>query len=161
MDTPTPLREQATSRMCFVCGRDNPHGLHLHFYEDLSQGQVWTEVTLDEAYQGYPGIAHGGILASILDEVAGRAINIGEPEDLFWVTARLNVHYRHPTPLGVPLKVVGWVVERRSRSAQTAAEVRLPDGTVTAQVEALIVRPRPEVAQSWEAARQEWQRREG
>jgi len=154
--TRTPYPRQATSRMCFVCGRENPCGLHLHFYEDPAQGLVWSELVLADMYQGYPGIAHGGILATILDEVAGRALSVGQPEEVFWVTARLEVEYRQPTPLGVTLKAVGWVLERRSRSARCAAEIRLPDGTVTARAEALIVRPRPEVAQTWEVARQVW-----
>ncbi len=149
-------RPQATSRMCFVCGRENPHGLHLTFYEDLTRGIVWSEVTLDEAYQGYPGIAHGGILATMLDEVAGRAINVGAEEDVFWVTARLEVRYRQPTPTGVPLRIEGRVLEQRARSARTSAAIYLPDGSVSAEAEALIVCPRDEVLASWAAARQEW-----
>ncbi len=153
-------RAQATSRMCFVCGRENPHGLHLHFYEDPARGIVWAEVVLDEAYQGYPGVAHGGILATLLDETAGRAINVGAAEDVFWVTAKLEVRFRHPTPTGVPLRVEGRVVERRARSAQTHAAIYLPDGTLTAEAEAVIVSPRPEMMAAWEAARDSWIRDE-
>lgn len=150
------MRAQATSRMCFVCGRENPHGLHLHFYEEPERGIVWAEVTLDEAYQGYPGVAHGGILATLLDETAGRALNVGAVEDAFWVTAKLEVRFRHPTPTGVPLRVEGWVVERRTRSAQTRAAVYLPDGTLTAEADAIIVCPRPETLAAWDKARADW-----
>ena len=147
---------QATSRMCFVCGRENPVGLQVTFYEDLEYRQVVVPVVLSEDYQGYPGIAHGGILATLLDEASGRALMIGADEDLFWVTAKLDVRYRKPTPTGVPLRVVGWVEKRRQRSAEVAGEVRLPDGTVTVEATALIVRPPEDVLEEWEKERAFW-----
>lgn len=155
-DIPEHWKPQATSRMCFVCGRENPAGLHLHFYNDEESGQVIAPFTLAEPYQGYPGIAHGGVLAAILDEVAGRAINLGETEELFWVTAKLELRYRKPTPTGVPLRAVGWVVKKRDNSAEVAGEIRLPDGAVTASATALVVCPSASVLRSWETEREHW-----
>ena len=88
------LTPQPTSRMCFVCGRENPTGLHLKFYEDQQAEQILAEITIPEVYQGYPGVVHGGIVAAILDEVSGRAAMMYQSQDYFWVTAKLEVRDR-------------------------------------------------------------------
>ena len=155
-DIPPSWQPQPTSRMCFVCGRENPVGLHLHFYSDEAAGQIIAPLTIPETYQGYPGIVHGGILASILDEVTGRAINIGQSEETFWVTAKLELRYRLPTHTGTPLTAVGWVVSRRERSAQVAGELRLPDGTVTAEAQAVVVCPSSATLNQWGQEREYW-----
>ena len=63
---------QPNSRHCFVCGIANPFGLGLRFYQ-TGLGEVAAEVTVPEHFQGYPGIVHGGVVAAMLDEIAGRA----------------------------------------------------------------------------------------
>ena len=95
---PEHWRPQPTSRMCFVCGRENPVGLHIQFYEDPVAQQIVVPLIIPERYQGYPGIAHGGILATILDEASGRAVMMAFEDDPFWVTAKLEIRYRKPTP---------------------------------------------------------------
>lgn len=155
-EKPSNLKPQPTSRMCFVCGRDNPHGLHLLFYSDEAESQVTSAVVIPDAYQGYPGIAHGGVLAAILDEVTGRAINLGQDETVFWVTAKLELRYRLPTPTETPLTAVGWVVERRSRAAEVAGELRLVDGTVTAEAKAVVVCPSAATLEQWGTERAFW-----
>ncbi len=107
------MRPQPTSRMCFVCGRENPCGLKLKFYEDPENGTVQAEFVVLEMYQGYPGVVHGGVIAAILDEVAGRAVMLRKDHEAFMVTLRLTVRYRKPTPVGsLWSRWVGW-----SRSA--------------------------------------------
>ena len=59
------MRKQPNSRMCFLCGRENPIGLKLDFYEDPERGQVRGDFTVSEDYQGYPGVVHGGIVAAV------------------------------------------------------------------------------------------------
>jgi acyl-CoA thioesterase FadM len=51
------------------------------------------------------------------------------------MTAKMDVKYRRPTPIGQPLKVVGRLLKRRGRLALAHAEIVLPDGTVTAEAE--------------------------
>lgn len=155
-EIPANWRPQPTSRMCFVCGRENPVGLHLQCYEDREAGQIVAPFTIPDPYQGYPGIAHGGVVASILDEISGRAIMLGREDAPFWVTAKLEVRYRKPTPTGRPLTVVGWVIEQKRRSARVAAEIRLPDGSVTAEAAAVVVLPRAELLQDWEQEQAFW-----
>jgi acyl-CoA thioesterase FadM len=73
-----------------------------------------------------------------------------------WVTMRLTVTFRRPTPTGTPLEVVGWVVRDTGRRSETAAELRLPDGTVTASCEALIARPPEGMLDGWAEEREHW-----
>ena len=147
---------QPTSRMCFVCGRENPTGLHIQFYENRAEEQVVAHVEIPDSYQGYPGIAHGGIVAAILDEVSGRAVMMDADETPFWVTAKLEIRYREPTPTETPLEAVGWVEERRRRSARVAGELRREDGTVTAEVTSVVVCPREETLREWQQEREFW-----
>jgi acyl-coenzyme A thioesterase PaaI-like protein len=153
---PAHWSPQPTSRMCFICGRDNPVGLHLQFYEDPVARQVIVPVVIPECYQSYPGIVHGGILATILDETAGRAVMMGFDEAPFWVTGKLEIRYRKPTPTETPLTIVGWVVKQRRRLAEVAGEVRLADGTVTAEASAIVVCPREGTLQAWEQEQEFW-----
>lgn len=156
MDIPAHWKPQPTSRMCFVCGRQNPVGLHLQFYEDHKHQRIVVPLSIPDTYQGYPGIAHGGILATILDETSGRAIMLGAEDAPFWVTAKLELRYRKPTPTETPLTIVGWVVKQRRRSAEVAGEVRLADGTVTVEATAVVVCPREETLQEWEQEQTFW-----
>jgi len=128
--------KQPSSLHCFVCGVENPAGLHLTFY-DQPDGTVVSEITVSDRYQGYPGVVHGGITASMLDEAAGRSAMQGDTTRLM-VTAKLEVRYRKPIPIGQPLRLVGRLKERRGRLTVVHGEVLLPDGSVGAEAEALL-----------------------
>ena len=62
--------KQPNSRMCFICGLENPVGLHLHIYETETE-IVESSYVAPPHFQGYPGVVHGGIVAAILDEISG------------------------------------------------------------------------------------------
>src|SRR4051794_3675585 len=130
---PTLTIQQPNSAMCFVCGLENPAGLRLVFYE-TSPNEVVATYTPPEQFQGFPGVLHGGIVASLLDEAGGRAVMIGD-HSRFMMTAKLEIRYRQPTPLGQPLTVVGKLLKMRGRLAAAHAEIRLSDGSVTAEAE--------------------------
>ncbi len=125
--------QQPNSAMCFVCGLKNLAGIRLVFYE-TGPDEVVATFTPPDAFQGYPGVLHGGIVASLLDEVGGRVVMIGD-HDHFMMTAKMEVKYRRPTPLDQPLTVLGHLVKRRGRLALAHAELRLADGTVTAEAD--------------------------
>jgi uncharacterized protein (TIGR00369 family) len=150
------LRKQPNSRMCFLCGMQNPVGLKLAFYDDLETQQVRSEFVVPDAFQGYPGVVHGGIVAAVLDETAGRAIMLGGDDDNLFATMRLTVRYRRPTPTETPLTAVGWVEKMGGTGARVAGEVRLPDGTVTAECEALVGPVPEEFRARWEPERPYW-----
>jgi acyl-coenzyme A thioesterase PaaI-like protein len=130
------IAKQPNSRSCFVCGLENNHGLHMKFYEP-GPGEVKATYRVSEPFQGYPGIVHGGILASMLDEVASRAGMTGEPTR-FRFTAKLELRYRKPAPIGETLYLHGWVVEERGSRAVAKADIRLEDGTLLTEAEALL-----------------------
>lgn len=134
--------KQPNSRMCFACGLENPFGLHLHFY-DNGHDEVTSDFTITPNHQGYPGIAQGGIVAAILDEVGGRTMMIGDPMRLF-MTAKMEIKYRQPVPVGVPLRAVGRLIKLKARLATARAEIRSGD-QVLAEAELVLSRAPVEV----------------
>jgi len=131
------MEKQANSRLCFVCGLENPVGLHLSFYE-TGPGEVTVDFTPPEHYQGYPGVLHGGIVASILDETAGRA-HMGAFPPRFMFTARLEVKYRKNIPIGKPLKIIGRAGKDRGRMAKGWSGIYNQEGELLAEANALLV----------------------
>ena len=112
------------------------------------------EIAVPDAYQGYPGVVQGGIIAAILNEVAGRAVLLHSSDDDLMATLRLNIRFRRPTPTETPLTAVGWVERMGGMGARVAGEVRLPDGTVTAECEATLVSVPEEFRTRWEEEKQ-------
>jgi len=147
---------QPSSRHCFLCGRQNPIGLKITWVNDREARQIRARVVVPEHFNGYPGIVHGGIVAAILDETAGRALLLDGDADNLMVTVKLEVRYRKPTPTGQPLTAVGWVIRQTETRAQAASELRLEDGTVTAECEALLFRPSQEFFDRWEPEKAYW-----
>ncbi len=131
------VNKQPNSANCFVCGRDNVNGLGLSFYE-VGPDEVMAEVVIPTHFEGYPGIVHGGIVATMLDEIAERAAMIGE-HTRFRLTAKLEIRYRKPVPSGKVLRLRGIVVRKSGRIAHTHCELILPDGTVAAEADAVLV----------------------
>src|SRR5512139_4146211 len=115
--------KQPNSRMCFICGLENPVGLHLHIYE-TEPGVVETTYVAPEHFQGYPGVLHGGIVGAIIDEISGRALMGDDPmKPRFMYTAKLEVKYRKNVPIGKPLKIVGRAGKSKARSAEAWAGI--------------------------------------
>lgn len=134
--------KQAQALHCFVCGVENAFGLHLDFYEMVPTGggpaQVVVDYTVPAHYQGYPGIVHGGIIATMLDEVMSRTIFRGE-SPRYVVTAKLSVRYRKPVPVETPLRLTGRVVEDKGRLISVAGTIHGPGGILLAEAEAQLV----------------------
>lgn len=109
--------------MCFICGLENPVGLHLHIYE-TEPGVVESTYLAPDHFQGYPGVLHGGIVGAILDEIAGRALMGNDPlHPRFMFTAKLEVKYRKNVPIGKQLRIVGKSVRVKARSAEAWAGI--------------------------------------
>ncbi len=139
------MEKQPSSRTCFLCGRENDFALKIDWYSDPENEEVVADFSIPEHFNGYPGIAHGGIVSAVLDETAGRAILLNGFEDNFTVTMKLEVTFRKPTPTQSPLKAVGRILETRTGVWKVGSEIRLPDGQVTAECVAYVVRPPAEV----------------
>ncbi len=122
MQTQTRKR-QPNSHYCFICGMDNPVGLHLHIYETVP-GEVESAYIAPDHFQGYPGVLHGGITAALIDEIAGRSLMGSDPMDpRFMFTAKLEVKYRKNVPIGKPLKILGKAGKSKARYAEAWAGI--------------------------------------
>ena len=125
-------------RWCFGCGDGHPTGLHMRItaQDGLRVSGVFVP---SEHHQGAPGLAHGGILSTALDEILG---------SLNWlltapaVTGRLEVDFRRPVPVGQVLHIDAEIVGAKGRKVFTRAIVRLgdSDGPVAVAATALFVR---------------------
>lgn len=103
---------------CFACGSLNEHGMRLDLHVEPSR--CWTDLALDRRFEGWEGIAHGGIITTILDEVMAWAL---VAEDNWGVTARINVDFRRPVPVGHALHAEGWITRGRKRLVETAGRL--------------------------------------
>jgi acyl-coenzyme A thioesterase PaaI-like protein len=106
---------------CFACGELNEHGLHLVIHTDPAG--AWVETTLEPRFQGWEAVAHGGVVCTLLDEVMAWSV-IGQ--GTWGVTARLNVAFRRPIPVGRPIRAEGRVADANRRAFRT--EGRITDG---------------------------------
>ncbi len=147
------MEKQPNSRMCFVCGIENPIGLRLAFYTD-EEGQCLTRFRPRPEHQGYPGHLHGGIIATLLDETMGRVLT---QEQVWAMTGTLEVKYRRPVPLDQELTVVGQLVRHRSRAYEAHGEIRLPDGTVLVEGNGIYIRIPDEVVEQAKSELDFWQ----
>ena len=117
--------------MCFACGHDNPIGLKLRFALDGEDYVTSFEVRPE--YQGWAGIAHGGLVATALDEVMARLL---WERDINAITARLEVRYRKPVPVGEMLEIRGRITRRRPPVIETEATATTRAGEVVAEAKA-------------------------
>lgn len=126
------LGAQNVSRMCMVCGRENPLSLKARFY-NLDGGELLGIFDVRDVHQSYPGRVHGGVVTAMLDETMGRAA-AGEDPDMFGVTVELTVRFRKPVPIVPDLRVLARVTTDPARRLYEASgEIVLEDGTVAAE----------------------------
>lgn len=124
---------------CFACGPYNADGLHMHFEPD-GDGRVRAEITLPPRFQGWRGTAHGGIVMMLLDEAMAYACGaIGERG----MTASMQLRFRAPVPLGVPLVVTGEVKWKRRHVIALDAAIADADGTLLAGAEGSFISQGP------------------
>lgn len=118
IDVPGIPRFAIEPHHCFACGTLNESGMRLDLH--VERGRSWVELTLEPRFQGWDGIAHGGILCTILDEVMAWAL-VGE--DNWGLTARLNVDFKRTVEVGQALRAEGWITRSRRRVVDTAGHV--------------------------------------
>ena len=120
---------------CFACGPENEIGLRLHFEKAADDG-VRARTTLRADFQGWQGIAHGGIALVLLDEAMAHAAGAAGYRG---VTASMNARFRKPVPLGVPLEIEGRVKWMRRNVLELEARIVDPAGAVLVEGEGRFV----------------------
>lgn len=133
---------------CFGCGRLNPWGLKLSFYESADGAGLWAPWTPVRQHEGYDGIAHGGIITAVLDEVMAWT---AYQQRIWAVTGKIAVNFRRPVEIGVPTRAIGRIISDRGRILELAGELRREsDGAVLAAATGTFVRVPEEKARDWQ-----------
>ena len=132
---------------CFVCGSDNAAGLHVKFTRDGDDG-CRAEYTAHGDHVGWPGLMHGGLLFTLMDEAVAWAVCYA---GLRGVTGKADTRFRRPVTVGTRLVITGEVVDHARRAVRARSEIRRADdpSQVVADLDAMIVLT--DVGQ-WEAA---------
>lgn len=120
---------------CLGCGQDNPHGHHLEVRRDGDLAVVAIHI-FDERHVGAPGIAHGGAVATVFDDLYGFLLySIGE----LAVTRNLEVEYLRPVRLNHEYRLRAVVETHVGRKIRMSASLETTQGGVTATSRALFV----------------------
>ncbi|WP_078871326.1 PaaI family thioesterase [Streptomyces caatingaensis] len=122
---------------CFGCGGGVPHGLHL----EVRAGEgvrVTAEFRVREAHQGAPGLAHGGVLATALDETLG---SLNWLTRVIAVTGRLETDFVLPVPVDTVLHLDAEITAVHGRKIYCTATGRIggPEGPVAVRADAVFI----------------------
>ena len=127
------LNDTTDYQRCFACGQRNPFGLQLLFRQE--EGSIVADFQPREEHQGFPGVIHGGIVASVLDEALGRTSLLGE-HPVWTMTGRLEIRYRRYVPYGPLLRVRATLENDRRRMLQAKGVLTLAEDEDTVLAEA-------------------------
>lgn len=116
---------------CFVCGPENPFGLHMHFHQE--DDKAVADFVCEPRHCGWPGIQHGGITSSILDEACAYVPFF---RGLVAMTAELKVNYSDPIHEGEEVRVTAWPTRTTKRLLNVEAEITAADGRIKARAQA-------------------------
>ncbi len=134
-------KRKPTKNVCFGCGKDNPYGLGLKFRYDEKNRRFQSRFRLAVRFTGPPGHAHGGIIAAILDEAMSK---LNKVRQVLALTAKMDVRYLRPVPLGKPLMAESHEIRVRGRKHTYAAEIRTPEGRVLASSRGIFIAVDPD-----------------
>ncbi len=106
------VQQRTYGNHCFGCGPDNETGLQLKFKLNQETQRFVCRFKLPARFEGPPSHAHGGIIATILDEAMGK---VSKLRNIIAVTGQMSINLHRPVPLGKPLVTEGWEVRVRGR----------------------------------------------
>jgi acyl-coenzyme A thioesterase PaaI-like protein len=128
-DRPVPLGNA-------VIGQCNPIAPPVVVHHE-ADGRCWSEFVLGVAYEGPPGLVHGGVSALVLDHMLGEAASQGLTKPLF--TGTITIKYLRGTPLG-PLRCEAWI--ERSEGVKAYARGNISDAAgVTVEADGVFIMP--------------------
>lgn len=134
----TPLAHSAQNR-CFGCGESNLAGLQLRFLL-AEDGTVICPATIPDRFEGHPGYLHGGIIATLLDEIMSKVMR---SRGVLAMTRHMEVDYRRPVPSNAPLRLEGHMTHQEGRKHWAEAKILDDGGTVLAAGKGLFVEIQP------------------
>jgi len=108
---------------CYVCGSDNPLGLHVPF-SPFGEGGSRATYTVRPEHTGWQGFLHGGLAFTLMDEALGWALYF---QNMRGVTAKSEVRFRAPIPVGAQLVITASILNKVRRLVTARAEVRRVD----------------------------------
>jgi len=117
-------------RACFVCGEKNPIGLKLRLRTDPERGMSAVEVAFADHFQGWAGVVHGGLLATVLDEAM---IYAAGAKGHKCVTGEITIRYVKPVSTGVPYSLEGRFIEDQGRIVLAESALRDGEGAEVAK----------------------------
>ena len=121
-----PAERLSHHDLCFGCGQANLFGLQLEL-ERREDGGVAGRFFVKQDHQGPPGFAHGGVIATALDEAMSLLLH---GSGTFAVTGRLEVELSAPAVVGTFVEVEADVVETEGREVVLAASATGEDGPI-------------------------------
>ena len=120
-----------------VIGLRNAIAPPLTVHHDDDATRCWSEFTLNSAYEGPPGLVHGGVCALVLDHVLGEAASGGLTKPLF--TGTLTVRFVRGTPLG---RLRADAAVERTEGVKSFVSGHLSDGEgITVEAEGIFIKP--------------------
>ena len=131
-ETLTPISSHGS---CYVCGRENPHGIGLTWYAK-EDGSIFTEVKLTIKQQGPLGHIHGGASAAVLDEIIGVAIwrkgyNVA--------VVNLDIRFKRAIPVNTTVTAQARMEKKEGRKIFGTGEIYLPDGSIAVSAKGVYV----------------------
>jgi uncharacterized protein (TIGR00369 family) len=135
----TPLPHGALHH-CFGCGLDNPSGLRLRFFT-AEDGSIVCSPRLARRFAGPPGHAHGGIIATLLDEAMSKA---NRARGIVAMTRQMSVEYLRPVPLGIRLTLTARHLSAHGRRHHCEAQLSDEAGQLLATGTAVFIAVDPD-----------------
>jgi len=141
------VSKQTNSKMCIICGLENPNGLKASFY-NMEDGSVGSIFKFKPTHQSYPERVHGGMISALLDELAGRALWVTEPTTL-GVTSSMTIKFRKPVPYDKTLYGRGFITKRNGRLFTATATITDENKSVLAELTGnYVILPNNKIASS-------------
>ena len=146
-DKPPSRPAFSPQHWCYGCGELNPESLGITF--EVDGLKVIGRFTGRKEHQGFPGVAHGGLAATVMDDAMGWAMYAA---GAWAMTARMEVKYRKPVPLEEEVIVTAEVVRDRGKWLEAVSEIRSASGQRLAEAKGVFVRLPDEIARQYQDA---------
>jgi acyl-coenzyme A thioesterase PaaI-like protein len=120
----TELNDNTDYQRCYACGQKNPFGLQMTFR--MEGETIVSDFQPREEHQGFPGVIHGGIIATLFDEALNRCSMLAQVP-AWSMTGRLEVRYRQYVPYGPLLRLRVGLTNERKRMIQASGKLTLAE----------------------------------